>query len=163
MTPRSSPLNAARPGNLEGGRYRYMSDLLALKATATGADPKLFNPATPLIAQAWALAMQDHPDEQFVEYILGGICFGFHIGASRSIVLCPSKEGNLFLVKQRPSQVADHLRAELEAGRLLRPLPVHLARCCQVSPIGLIPKPHQRVGLELKWRLIVDPVRGKCQ
>ena len=68
------------------------------------------------------------------------------------MALCPSKEGNLPSVKQRPSQVADHLRAELEAGHLLGPLPAYLARCCQVSPISLIPKPHQPG----KWRLIVD-------
>ena len=58
------------------------TDLLALEVTATGTGPKCFIPMTPLITQAWALAMLD----------------------------------------------------------------------CQVSPIGLILKPHQ----PRKWRLIVD-------
>ena len=48
--------------------------------------------------------------------------------------------------------MADHLQAELQAGRLLGPLPEHLANLCQISPIGLVPKPHQP-GM---WRLIVD-------
>jgi len=44
------------------------------------------------------------------------------------------------------------LQEEIQAGRLLGPGPQQLASTCQVSPIGLIPKPHQPG----KWRLIVD-------
>ena len=138
--------DSALPGNLVLGRYRYMQDLLALEATASGV------PATPLVPLAWAHALANHPDKQFVEYILKGIRYGFHIGVERSRVIRSAKDSNLPLVRMHPGLVADHLTAEREAGRLLGPLPQFLANYCQTSPIGLIPKPHQPA----KWRLIVD-------
>ena len=59
---------------------------------------------------------------------------------------------NLPSVQHQPQLVEAQIRAEVEAGRLLGPLPPHLAPLVQTSPIGLIPKPHQPG----KWRLIVD-------
>ena len=129
-----------------------MTDLKALEAHATGSGPNCFSPATPLIKEAWVQALAGHPDREFVAYILNGIARGFHIGADRSMALLPSRDGNLPSVRQRPNLVADYLATERAAGRLLGPIPEHLARCCHISPIGLIPKPHQPG----KWRLIVD-------
>ena len=129
-----------------------MSDLRALQATATGLGPKCFVPKTPLVVEAWQQALESHPDKDFADYIILGLKQGFHIGVDRSRPLRPAREGNLPSVRQHPSLVAEHLAMESRAGRLLGPLPQHLAATCQVSPIGLIPKPHQ-LG---KWRLIVD-------
>ena len=140
------------PGNVVGDQYRYMADLHSLEATATGTGPKCFIPATPLVMRAWCQALEDHPDKDFVAYILAGLCRGFHIGADRANVIRPSRHGNLPSVRQHPALVVEHLAAERAAGRLLGPLPTQLANSCQTSPIGLIPKPHQPG----KWRLIVD-------
>ncbi len=74
---------------------------------------------------------------------------GFCIGVDRSKVLRSLRDDNLPSVQTLPSLVAEHLAAELKEGRLLGPLPPHLARMCH---IGLIPKPHQSG----RWRLIVD-------
>ena len=101
------------------GRYRYMQDLLALEATATGMGPKCFVPATPLVYPAWVQALADHPDRQFVDYILIGMSRGFHIGAERAKVVRPTKAGNLPSVRARPGLVATSIRAEQEARRLL--------------------------------------------
>ena len=129
-----------------------MSDLQALEATASGSGPNCFCPSTPLVKQAWRCALEQHPDRDFVQYLLTGMQFGFHVGARRSSVMSSSAQGNLPSVRRHPQLVAEHLTTEREAGRLLGPLPLHLAELCQVSPIGLIPKPHQPG----KWRLIVD-------
>ena len=123
-----------------------------LESMATGVGPKCFCPATPLVTQAWVLALADHPDLQFATYILNGIRIGFHIGANRGKAIHPSRQGNLPSVRQHNILVTQHLQAEQDARRLLGPLPAHLAGLCQTSPIGLIPKPHQPG----KWRLIVD-------
>ena len=48
--------------------------------------------------------------------------------------------------------MAAQISAERVVGRVLGPLPAHLASLTQTSPIGLIPKPHQPG----KRRLVVD-------
>ena len=128
-----------------------MSDLLRLEATATGRGPSNFKPATPLHLPAWQRALAAHPDSTFASYILNGIAKGFHIGADRAVHLVPGHR-NMLSVQQQPQLVASQIREETVVGRVLGPLPPHLANLTQTSPIGLIPKPHQPG----KWRLIVD-------
>ena len=53
-------------------------------------------------------------------------------------------------IKRDPS--SEYIQAEVRMGRLVGPLPPCVVPQLKISPIGLIPKPHQ-VG---KWRLIVD-------
>ena len=133
------------------GRYRYMADLLSLEHAATGWGPSCFRPSTPLRPQAWRNALAQHPDKRFTEYILRGISHGFHIGADRSHEFRPC-HGNMSSVGEQPQLVEAHIRSERASGRVLGPLPSHLARLTHTSAIGLIPKPHQPG----KWRLIVD-------
>ena len=59
---------------------------------------------------------------------------------------------NMPSVHQLPDLVEKQIRAEVDAGRLLGPLPPYLACMVQTSSIGLILKPHQQD----KWRLIVN-------
>ena len=138
-------------GNVEGGQYRYLQDLLSLEATATGRSLAVFRPATPLALAALERALAGHPDQHFSRYILASIAKGIHIGADRSMELHTNMK-NLPSVRQHPVLVEAHIKAEVEAGRMLGPLPPYLASMEQTSPIGLIPKPHQPG----KWRLIVD-------
>ena len=133
------------------GRYRYMEDLSNLEAASTGQGPFNFKPATPLCLPAWRQALKDHPDKAFVHYILNGIAHGFHVGADRAVQFIPSFR-NMPSVHQQPLMVAAHINEEVVAGRVLGPLPPHLAKLTHTSAIGLIPKPHQ-LG---RWRLIID-------
>ena len=96
--------------------------------------------------------LKAHPDQVFAHYILAGIKCGFHIGADRTALSLHPAPGNLVSVYQHPLLVEAHISEEARRGRLLGPLPEHLAIHCHASPIGLIPKPHQPG----KWRLIVD-------
>lgn len=129
--------DSAVSGNLVQGHYRYMQDLLALEATATGLGPSCFVPATPLVLPAWARALADHPDKLFTGYILTGLSCGFHIGVDRTKPIRRARQGNLPSVKSpHPARVVDHLTAELEAGHLLGPVPESLAKLCQTSPLG---------------------------
>ena len=95
-------------------------------------------------------------------YILTGIVKGVHIGVKLSATLHRTRAGNLPSVHSLPALVGQHVQDERAAGKLLGPLPPALAKDCQVSSIGLIPKPH-RPG---KWRLIVDlssPQGQQCE
>ena len=137
--------------NIIMGQYKYMDDLLALEATATGTGPAPFVPATPLRVAAWSKYLQDHPDQRFANYIVKGITEGFHIGASREIPFRPVGR-NLQSVRANPAIVDRHVQEEVQTFRLRGLLPPELAGTCHTSPIGLIPKPN-RPG---EWRLIVD-------
>lgn len=148
----SPPLGMCAIGNLCQGHYRYMADLEALEATATGLSPSIFQPATPFSLTALEQALKAHPDKTFMHYILSGIKSGFHIGADRVAMSLRPAPGNLVSVNQHCQLVGQHIGEEVSACRLLGPLPAHLAIHCHSNPIGLIPKPHQPG----KWRLIVD-------
>ena len=107
--------------------------------------------ATPYKLQSWAQYLASHPDKGFAAYILQGLANGFHIGFDRKCLLRPS-HGNLSSTSSNPEVVVKYVEAERRAGRFVGPIPPVLQSQCHVSPIGVIPKPHQPG----KWRLIVD-------
>ena len=104
---------------------------------------------TPLIANQWEILLRDHPDRDFVHYILWGIRQGFRIGFNRE-QKCRRANGNMISAIQNPQPVMDFLQAEVAAGRVVGPLPD--IRDVQVSRFGVIPKQ----GQPGKWRLILD-------
>ena len=120
-------------GNLCNDKYCYMSELLALEATATNTGPLRFKPATPLVLSAWQQAFKEHPDQAFVHYILSGLSHGFHIGADRAYLSLHPGPGNLTSVSQQPQLVEAHIAEEVGMGRLIVPLLDHLASQCHCS------------------------------
>ena len=132
-----------------------MADLRRLESFTPEQTPvlpkELCDVHTPLRVEAWSWDLRHHPDEEFAQYILRGIQQGFRIGFNRQAVQCRSAKRNMLSAEQNPEVVDQYLRKEWEAGRVVGPLPRHLAGL-QVSRFGVIPKPHQPG----KWRLIVD-------
>ena len=108
---------------------------------------------TPLKLDAWQEALQDHPDQAFANYILGGIRNGFRIGFDRSRVCLKSRGTNMLSATEQSQVVAKYLGEELQASRIveIRRQEQGLPRI-QFSPFGVIPK-NNRPG---KWRLIID-------
>ncbi len=84
-------------------------------------------------------------------YILQGLTNGFHIGFDRSCSLRQS-HGNLHSASSNVRVVDDYIQAERDAGQFIGPITHALQKDCHISPIGVIPKPHQPG----RWRLIVD-------
>lgn len=123
-----------------------------MEETATYTGPQCFQPATLLFTAAWEQELEAHPDPAFSHYILSGLQQGFHIGADRACRCLRPGPGNFPSARQHPQLIHSHIAKEVQAGRLLGPLPGHLVPLCHCRPIGLIPKPHQPG----KWRLIVD-------
>ena len=132
--------------------YRYTKDLLML---ASAKAPKAVHGwpryRTPICVQSLVPALSSHPDTVFASYILDGLTHGFRIGFDHRSPLrtgCsnhPSSLVNDVVVEAR-------IRDEVSTGRLYGPLPPNLTPLVQISPMGLIPKPHQ----PNKYRLIVD-------
>ena len=138
------------------GQYKYTSQLLALEACADGRGELpayLCKIVTPLKLDAWQEALEDHPDQAFANYILGGIRNGFRIGFNRSRVCLKSRGTNMLSATEQSQVVAKYLGEELQASRIveIRRQEQGLPRI-QFSPFGVIPKTN-RPG---KWRLIID-------
>ena len=96
--------------------------------------------------------LSSHPDRAFTSYILEGLTHGFRIGFDRCNPLphsCPLNHPSALANK---TNVDEKIAAELAAGRLYGPLPENLASQVHISPMGLVPKPHQLN----KFHLIVD-------
>lgn len=139
----------------ENGTYNYTQDLLALEEKRPNIAPNLpllgKSITSPLIVSNWRSALQSHPDQAFVQYILQGLTHGFHVGFDRG-VKCKSSRNNMRSALENPYPVDEYLAEELQAGRIVGPLdPAHLDGA-QVSRFGVIPK----TGQPNKWRLILD-------
>ncbi len=137
--------------------YPYIHDLLNLQSCQP-CQPTPVIPAsaqciiTPLQVHQWALALRDHPDPRFVQYILEGISSGFRIGYQHATSRCKSARSNLFSATQHPAPVQAYLDEECTAGRVAGPFAPDEVRGLQVSRFGVIPKSNQPG----KWRLILD-------
>ena len=132
------------------GRYMYMDDLAKLSARVapTPAPAQLGGIHTPLRVQAWEHHLSQHPDKNFVEYLLLGIRRGIRIGYDYAHHACKSAKQNMLSARQNPPVVRQYIAEEC---KLIGPLSGDVGSP-HTNRLGVIPKPHQ-LG---KWRLIVD-------
>ena len=138
--------------------YPYTHDLLALARRSLSSQPPPLPPiehfssiTTPLLQQAWAEALRNHPDPRLRDYLISGIQTGFRLGFDHA---CPlqSARANMQSALLNPEPVRDNLAKECAANRVLGPLPIALSSFCHVNHFGVIPKRRQPG----KWRLILD-------
>ena len=156
-TPAAGPAHAPNIPlcNIRQGKYSYTDDLLVLGSQ----QPRPQHPGhlqlqhitTPLQVERWHL--DSHPDQVFVQYLLGGIRDGFRIGTSGSHG-CRHAKRNLRLAYEHPEIIDAYLTCEVQLGRVIC---LSLAASLslpnlQISPFGVIPKRNRPD----KWRLIVD-------
>ena len=133
---------------IQDNSYRYTDSLLALEAVA-GPPP----PSPPvegfLPLDAWSPLLSSHPDQRFAAFLRRGITHGFRIGADPAK---PLRTRNLCLpsAADHADIISDRISEELASGKLHVPHSESSVR--HISPIGVIPKPHQPG----KFRLIVD-------
>ena len=109
--------------------------------------------ATPLRWEAWAAGLRNHPDKEFVQFLVNGIREGFRIGYNYSGHSCKSSSRNMVSARQHPEPIQRYLATEMAKGRIIGPVaPIVQGGRIQISRFGVIPKPHQPG----KWRLITD-------
>ena len=85
--------------------YIYTDDLLGLEARRCDAN------TTPLIVHNWSQALRNHPDRQFVAYILNGLAPGFHIGVDPNH-RCTSCKDNMRSGYKHSQPVDDYIVVE---------------------------------------------------
>ena len=141
------------PANIVNGKYRYTEDLLKLEAMAPP-QPVANWPqyVSPIKIDYLSPFLNSHPDQAFATYIRHGLHDGFHIGFNYQLVQPQCRGGNHMSARAQPHIIREKLSAELQAGRLLGPIPARLTHSIHTSYMGLVPKAHQ----PNKFRLIVN-------
>ena len=116
---------------------------------------RLSGVSTPLNLPGWELMLENHPDKQYVDFILNGIRDGFRLGFQREsdkdLVISLARK-NMKSADENPQVVRDYLEAELRRGTMLGPLSREEVPEVHLNRFGVIPKSSQPG----KWRLIVD-------
>ena len=142
-----------KAANISNGAYVYRNDLHTLdsfRGRLSAARWPVFS--SPFRLENWSPAFLSHPDKQFVAYIRTGLLEGFRIGFNREVTSLHSRAHNHPSAAANPALVSESIAAEVAKGRLVGPIPEHLVPLVKISPLGLIPKPHQ----VNRWRMIVD-------
>ena len=138
------------------GPYPYTHHLIKLASCQSpllqALPENLCRISTPLMYEAWEVALAKHPDPAYVKYILCGIKEGFRIGYDYARHTCRPTSRNLLSTLEHPAEVDNYLRSELGDGNISEVTEPAGLLGLQVSPIGVIPKRHSAS----KWRLIVD-------
>ena len=107
---------------------------------------------TPLVVEAWAHALEKHPNKIWVDSLLSGLKEGVRIGYNYQSS-CHSAKANMQSAVSHPHVVDQYLLAELAAGNIAGPFPLDpLKGSVMLNWFGVIPKAN-KPG---KWRLIVD-------
>jgi len=97
--------------------YDYLSALVSQCDHSPTPNVVIFlEISTPLRWTVWAAQLVDHPDQRFVDYILSGIHYDFHIGFCHSHPLQYTGGQNPHV--PRPSVVSDYLACEVQLNRM---------------------------------------------
>jgi len=99
----------------------------------------------------WKQQLQDHPDKDFVCYILKGIEWGFQVGVDSTANFISATK-NMQSAAINPQVVKEYIQNEVESGNIIGPFPKSLAPAVHINRIGVIPKQYQPG----RWRLITD-------
>lgn len=134
--------------------YPYTADLLTLdfcRPPDIGILNELAVVSTPLDADAWAVALADHPDKAYVSFIARGLREGFRVGFQWGAPL-RSATANMPSSLLQPDVIEEYISKELSRGRMIGPLPLTWKSSIHVNRVGLVPKGH----VPGKFRLITD-------
>ena len=109
-------------GMLLEGKYVYMEDLRTLSSrtplSPTTSLKDWYTINTPLRINEWRLQLKEHPDPDFVAYILRGITEGFRIGFNYQDHTCESAKRNMKSALDNPQVVREYLALESKLGRI---------------------------------------------
>ena len=106
--------------------------------------------STPLVLDAWRVALQSHPDRGWVECLLTGMHEGFRIGLIQT-PQCQSSQGNTPSATDKAEVDSSFLTSQCEKGRMLGPLPPEDSTGVITSRMAAIAK-----KVAGKWRVVVD-------
>ena len=146
--------------NIASGQYAYLDDLLELEDCKGCNSIQWPTCPTPVVLSNWTHFLRSHPDQRFASYIQAGLSSGFHIGYSREGSTLRSARKNHPSASANPRVVSEHIRAEVEAGRLVGPLKESLLPLVHVNRLGSKVPPGRQVAHDCGF---VIPMRLQCE
>ncbi len=136
--------------------YRFTKQLLELEKVSEGPASRVLPGAseivTPLCWRAWKEELADHPDRQWVEFLLRGIKTGFRVGHDQGLATLERRRGTMYEATEHSAIIGEYLEREVRERRVWNLGESTRAPEVQLSPFGVIPKK----GRPGKWRLIVN-------
>ncbi len=103
---------------------------------------------TPLVWQQWEEELREHPDREWVEFLVMGVREGFRLGHDQSKVVLKERRGTMYEASHHRGVIHEYLENEVQCRRIWK---VN-AEGVQCLEFGVIPKK----GRPGRWRLIVD-------
>ena len=116
--------------------HRFWPTLEALEganATATPRSEVWVASSSPVMPEAWVVAMQHHPDQRFATWLRRGLIKGFRIGYGGPAVSRTRAGRNLPSARKHPAVVDDYQAKEIVAGRLVGPVPADQMRLVRLG------------------------------
>ena len=107
--------------------------------------------SSPLNHAMWSLLLSEHPDRQFVGYVVRRLRRGFRVGCLSSAPKLRLASSIMLSAIRHPDVIEKYLHDELEANWLVEVIGVGID-AIHIPRFGTIPKKHQPG----KWHLIVD-------
>ena len=96
--------------------------------------------------------MMDHPDKEWVEFLIRGVRQGFRLGHDQSKVRLVRRSGTMYEATQHSSIIGEYLEREVREKIVWKMGESPQVTGVQLSPFGVIPK-KRKPG---RWRLIVN-------
>ncbi len=107
---------------------------------------------SPLKWQEWERELEEHPDKEWMKFLVRGIRAGFRLGHDQSVVEVTGRRGGMYKALEHKAIIDEYLAKEERARRIWRISSSVDKGRVQCSPFGVIPKK----GKPGKWRLIVN-------
>ena len=105
---------------------------------------------SPINLTNFELQLTSHLDRRKVDYVLNGLCFGFHLGFQPHLCKLKSAASNCPSANEHPSVIDEYLNKEVSLGRVFGPTHAPPLQNLHVRRFGVIPKKGNA------WRLILD-------
>ncbi len=107
---------------------------------------------TPLWWRAWEEELLEHPDREWVEFLVRGVKCGFRLGHDQRKLKLEQRSGTMYEATQHSTIISEYLEKEVREKRVWRMGESAQVSGVQLSPFGVIPKK----GKPGNWRLIVN-------
>ncbi len=107
---------------------------------------------TPLRWRVWEEELLEHPDREWVKFLVRGVKCGFRLGHDQRKVKLEQRSGTMYEATQHSTIISEYLEKEVREKRVWRMGESAQVSGVQLSPFGVIPKK----GKPGRWRLIVN-------
>ncbi len=102
--------------------YCFTNQLKELERRSEGLSSRVLQGAeavvTPLVWQQWEEELREHPDREWVEFLVTGVREGFRLGHDQSKVVLKERRGTMYEASQHREVIQEYLEKEVQGRRI---------------------------------------------